>query len=158
MKHPENQFTTEEIEKLCQLYMDCQLSVLEETELEYVLMQSDFDSPLINETKELMAVSRSFKLETTKPHKSIWTWALRVAACAAIALGAFALFQHINIDRDDDYCIVYVAGKRASAKEAHIIAEADVAKMQKFMQVVNEQQTQEEAKVEQFMNHINQPR
>lgn len=158
MKYPENQFTTEEIEKLCQLYMDCQLSLLEEIELEYVLMQSDFDSPLINETKEIMAVSRPFKLKATKPHKSVWTWPLRVAACAAIALGTFALFQHINIDRDDDNCIVYVAGKRATAEEAHIIAEADVAKMQKFMQVVNEQQTQEEAKVEQFMNHINQPR
>ncbi len=60
MKHPENQFTIEEVEKLCQLYMDCQLSVLEETELEYVLMQSDFDSPLINETKEIMAVLRAF--------------------------------------------------------------------------------------------------
>lgn len=158
MKHLDNQFTIEEVEKLCQLYMDCQLSVLEETELEYVLMLSDFDSPLINETKKIMAVSRSFKLKVTKPHKSIWTWPLRVAACAAIVLGTFALFQHININRDDDNCIVYVAGKRASAKEAHIIAEADVAKMQKFMQVVNEQQTQEEAKVEQFMNHINQPR
>ncbi len=158
MKHPENQFTIEEVEKLCQLYMDCQLSVLEETELEYVLMQSDFDSPLINETKEIMAVSRSFKLEVSKPHKNVWSWPLRVAACAAIVLGTFALFQHININRDDSNCIVYVAGKRASAKEAHIIAEADVAKMHKFMQVVNEQQAQEEAKVEQFMNHINQPR
>lgn len=158
MKHPENQFTIEEVEKLCQLYMDCQLSVLEETELEFVLMQSDFDSPLINETKELMAVSRSFKLEASKPHKSIWSWALRVAACAAIVLGAFALFQHININRDNGNCIVYVAGKRVCAEEAHIIAEADVAKMQQFMRVVNEQQAQEEAKVEQFMNHINQPR
>ena len=158
MKHPENQFTIEEVEKLCQLYMDCQLSVLKEIELEYVLMQSDFDSPLINETKEIMAVSRSFKFKATKLHKSIWSWPLRVAACAAIVLGIFALFQHININRDDSNCIVYVAGKRTSAKEAHIIAEADVAKMQLFMQVVNEQQAQEEAKVEQFMNHINQPR
>lgn len=158
MKHPENQFTIEEVEKLCQLYMDCQLSVLEETELEFVLMQSDFDSPLINETKELMAVSRSFKLEASKPHKSIWSWALRVAACAAIVLGALALFQHININRDNGNCIVYVAGKRVCAEEAHIIAEADVAKMQQFMRVVNEQKAQEEAKVEQFMNHINQSR
>ena len=158
MKQPDNQFTTQEVNKLCRLYMDCQLSVLEETELEYVLMQSDFDSPLINETKELMAVSRSFKLETTKPHKSIWTWALRVAACAAIALGAFALFQHININKYDSNCIVYDAGKRASVDEAHKIAEADVAKMHQFMQVINEQQTQEETKVEQFMNHINQSR
>ncbi len=42
MKHPDNQFTIKEVEKLCQLYQECQLSVLEETELEYVLMQSDY--------------------------------------------------------------------------------------------------------------------
>ena len=158
MKNLDNQFTIKEIERLCQLYMDCQLSVLEEAELEYTLMQSDFDSQLINETKKLMAVSRSFKLEESKPHKSVWNWVLRVAACAAIVLGAFAMSQHINITRDDGNCIVYVAGKRASAEEAHIIAEADVAKMQQFMQAVNEQKVQEEAKVEQFMNHINQSR
>ena len=34
MKHPDNQFTIEEVERLCQLYQDCQLSILEETELE----------------------------------------------------------------------------------------------------------------------------
>ena len=156
MKHPDNQFTIEEVEKLCQLYMDCQLSVLEETELEYVLLQSDFDSPLINETKELMAVSRSFKLKATKPHKSIWSWPLRVAACVAVVLGAFALFQHININRDDDNCIIYVAGKRTSGEEALKIAKDDVIRMQKFILTVNDQQAHEKAKVEQFMNQINQ--
>lgn len=157
MKNLDNQFKIEEVEKLCQLYLDCQLTVLEETELEYVLMQSNIDLPLISETLELMAVSRSFKLEATKPHKSLWTWALRVAACTAFLLGAFSLF-HINVNRNDYNCIVYVAGKRASTEEAHKIAEADVVKMQQFLQVVNEQQSQEEAKVEQFMNQINQSR
>ena len=161
MKHPDNQFTIEEVEKLCQLYMDCQLSLLEETELEYVLMQSDFESPLINETKVMMAVSRSFKLKATKPHKSIWTWGLRVAACAALILGTIAIFRfnsHKDLNHCNENCIVYVAGERVNSKEAQKIAEADVAKMQKFMQVVNERQAQEEAKVEQFMNYINQTR
>ena len=38
MKQNANHITLEEAEQLCRLYMDCQLSVLEETELEYVLM------------------------------------------------------------------------------------------------------------------------
>ena len=156
MKHPDNQFTIEEVEKLCQLYMDCQLSVLEETELEYVLMQSDFDSPLINETKELMAVSRSFKLKATKPHKSIWSWPLRLAACGTIALSAFTLFCHINFKINNDNCIVYVEGKRTSGEEALKIAKDDVVRMQKFILTVNDQQAHEKAKVEQFMNQINQ--
>lgn len=152
------QFTTEEVEKLCELYLDCRLSVLEETELEYVLMHCDFDSPIVNETKEMMAVSRAIKLEAVRPHKSFWTWSLRVAACVAIALGVFAIFNPVNTNENDDSCIVYVEGKRASGEEAQKIAEADVAKMQQFIEVVNEQQVQEEAKVEEFMNHINQSR
>ena len=158
MKHPDNQFTIEEVEKLCQLYQECQLSVLEETELEYVLMQTDFDSPLINETKELMAVSRLCKPTAAKPRKNIGTWAFRAAACAAIVLSSFAVWHKIWLKPKNGDCIVYVAGERVNSKEAQKIAEADVAKMQKFMQVVNERQAQEEAKVEQFMNYINQTR
>ena len=39
MKQYTRHITVEEAEQLCRLYIDCQLSVLEETELEYVLMQ-----------------------------------------------------------------------------------------------------------------------
>ena len=158
MKHPDNQFTIEEVEKLCQLYQECQLSVLEETELEYVLMQTDFDSPLINDTKELMAVSRLFKPKAAKPQKNVGNWAFRAAACVAIVLSSFAVWHKLWLNPKNGDCIVYVAGEKASAEEAHKIAEADVVKMQQFMQVVNEQQTQEEIKVEQFMNHINKSR
>lgn len=152
------QFTTEEVERLCELYLDCRLSILEEMELEYVLKHCDFDSPIVNETKEMMVVSRAIKLEAVRPHKSFWTWSLRVAACVAIVLGVFAIFNPVNTNENDDRCIVYVEGKRASGEEAQKIAEADVAKMQQFIEVVNEQQVQEEAKVEEFMNHINQSR
>ena len=156
MKHPENQFTIEEVEKLCQLYQECQLSILEETELEYVLMQSDFDSPLINDTKELMAVSRLCKPKAAKPRENIGTWAFRAAACAAIVLSSHAVYHKLWHNLQNGDCIAYVAGEKASAEEAHKIAEADVAKMQQFMQVINERQAQEKAKVEQFMNQINQ--
>jgi len=158
MKHPDNQFTIEEVEKLCQLYQECQLSVLEETELEYILMHSDIDSPLINDTKELMAVSRLCKPTAAKPQKNVGNWAFRAAACVAIVLSSFAVWHKLWLNPKNGDCIVYVAGEKASAEEAHKIAEADVAKMQQFMQVVNEQQTQEEIKVEQFMNHINKSR
>ena len=158
MKHPENQFTIEEVEKLCQLYQECQLSMLEETELEYILMQSNIDSPLINDTKELMAVSRLCKPTAAKPQKNVGNWAFRAAACVAIVLSSFAVWHKLWLNPKNGDCIVYVAGEKVSYEEAHKIAEADVAKMQQFMQVVNEQQTQEETKVEQFMNHINKSR
>ena len=156
MKDVNNQFTLLEIEHLSQLYHDCQLTLLEESELEYVLMQCNYDSPLVNQTKEFMAISRSLKLNTSKPQKNAWSRLLRVAACVAIVSGTFVIFQYINLNRDNDKCIVYVSGERVSSDIAHQIAEADVAKMQQFMQTINEQQAHEEAKVEQFMNHINQ--
>ncbi|MBP5560952.1 MAG: hypothetical protein J6X70_04030 [Muribaculaceae bacterium] len=154
MRHHDAQFNLKEVEKLCQLYQDCQLTVLEETELEYVLAHCDFDSPVIKETKGLMTVSRSVKFAANeKPHKSVWKWVPRVAACAALVLGIAAIY-HAN--QSNDNCIVYVSGEKANDEIAHEIAEADVAKMQQFMQVVNEQKAAEEEKVKQFTNHINQ--
>lgn len=156
MTFSEINITIEEVEKLCQLYQDSQLSVLEETELEYVLMHCDYDSPIIGETKELMTISHSIKLmEIKQPHKHLWTWAMRVAASMAIMFGTIALFRQISLNAESNDCIVYVAGERASDKDAHKIAETDVVKMQRFIQVVNKQKTTEQAKVEKFMNHIN---
>ncbi|MBR5087037.1 MAG: hypothetical protein IKX31_08535 [Muribaculaceae bacterium] len=161
MKHSDEQFTIEEVERLCQLYFDSQLSVREEMELEYVLLCSTFKSPIINETKNVMEVSQIIKFaKARRTNISNWVWALRAAACVAIILGTITIYSHFNINRssDNNYCIVYVSGKKASDEDAHKIAEADVAKMQQFMHIVNEKKIQEEAKVEQFMNHINQSR
>ena len=73
MKQNARHITIEEAEQLCRLYMDCQLSVLEETELEYVLMQSELDSPLISETRMLMGISRSVNFQTPKKRLFL-TW------------------------------------------------------------------------------------
>ena len=66
MKQYTRHITVEEAEQLCRLYIDCQLSVLEETELEYVLMQSGLDSPLISETRTMMGISRSVNFQMPK--------------------------------------------------------------------------------------------
>ena len=54
---------------------------------------------------------------------------------------------------DNSDCIVYVAGQKASGDEAQAIAEADVAKMERFMRTVEQQNAAEEEKVNQFMQH-----
>ncbi|MBR5030576.1 MAG: hypothetical protein IKT03_01135 [Muribaculaceae bacterium] len=154
-------FTIEEVEKLCQLYLDCQMSILEETELEYVLMHFDFCTPLIDETKKLMMVSHSVKFDKKQRKRSTFLgWSMSAAACLAMILGTIAFYRQSaknNLNGfSDDFCIVYVSGKRASHDDAQKIAEADVAKMQQFMLIINEKQNQEETKVEHFMNQINQ--
>ena len=80
--------------------MDCQLSVLEETELEYVLMRSELDSPLLHETRALMGISRSVYLQAKK--KSLFVaWGWRSAACVAILIGCVALLRnHVTTEKD----------------------------------------------------------
>ena len=100
MKQNAKHITMEEAEQLCRLYMDCQLSVLEETELEYVLMRSELDSPLLSETRALMGISRSVNLQAKK--KSLFvTWGWRAAACVAILIGCVALLiNHVTTEKD----------------------------------------------------------
>lgn len=155
MKQYTRHITVEEAEQLCRLYIDCQLSVLEEAELEYVLMQSELDSPLISETRTMMGISRSVNLQMSKKHLFL-TWGWRVAACVAILIGSIALLQnHITNETD---CIAYVEGTEISGEKAKVIAEADVARMEQFMRTVETQRATEQAKVEQFMNHKNNSR
>lgn len=100
MKQKAKHITMEEAEQLCRLYMDCQLSVLEETELEYVLMRSELDSPLLHETRAMMGISRSVNLQTKKKRLFV-TWGWRAAACVAILIGCVALLRnHVTTEKD----------------------------------------------------------
>lgn len=155
MKQAMRYITVEEIEQLCRLYMDCRLSVLEETELEYVLLRSEMDSPLINDTRMLMKISR--QVNRPMPRKNLLlTWWWRVAAAVVFLIGSIALLQNRTTSETD--CIAYVEGIEVGGEEAKVIAEADVARMEKFMLMVEKQKATEQAKVEQFMNHNNSSR
>ena len=65
MKDKNIELSVGELETLCNLYIECKLSVLEETELYYVLLKKDKDSALINETKAIMGIER--KIADSKP-------------------------------------------------------------------------------------------
>ena len=80
-----------------------------------------------------------------------WRWSAAAAACLALVLGTTLLFNNKITDNSD--CIVFVAGQKASGDEAQAIAEADVVKMEQFMQTVAQQNAAEEEKVNQFMQH-----
>ena len=79
-----------------------------------------------------------------------WLWGGASAACLALLLGCYAW---LNIAPGDTDCIVYAQGKMLVGEAAQTIAEADVAKMESFMQAIKAQRAAEEAKVQQFMNH-----
>ena len=125
MKQNAKHITIEEAEQLCRLYMDCQLSVLEETELEYVLMQSELDSPLLRETRALMGISRSVNLQAKKKHLFV-SWGWRAAACAAILIGCVALLRnHVTTETD---AIANKKGTELSVEKTKDIAKIEAAK------------------------------
>ena len=125
MKQNAKHITLEEAGQLCRLYMDCRLSVLEETELEYVLMQSELDSPLLRETKALMGISRSVNLQAKKKRLFV-TWGWRVAACVAILIGCVALLMnHVTTETD---AIANKEGVELSVNTTKEIAQSEATK------------------------------
>lgn len=84
-----------------------------------------------------------------------WLWRAAAAACVAMIVGAAMFFNSRSAitPAGDSDCIVYVAGQKAGGNEAQAIAEADVARMEQFMQTVAQQNAAEQEKVNQFMQH-----
>ena len=103
-----------------------------------------------------MDISRSVRISNTVKRPSSYRllkWALRVAACVAILLGCVTILRN-SLATDDAECIVFVEGRQVSTEQARNIAEADVARMEQFMQTVATQRAVEEAKVKHFINTI----
>ena len=151
MKQNAKHITMEEAEQLCRLYMDCQLSVLEETELEYVLMQSELDSPLLRETRALMGLSRSVNLQAKKKRLFV-TWGWRAAACAAILIGCVALLRnHITTETD---AIANNKGTELSVEKTK-----DIAKIEAVKKEPQENKVKTEVRVEiEAAQTVSQPR
>ncbi|MBR6980597.1 MAG: hypothetical protein IKH88_12300 [Prevotella sp.] len=151
MKQNAKHITMEEAEQLCRLYMDCQLSVLEETELEYVLMQSELDSSLLSETRALMGISRSVNLQTKKKRLFV-TWGWRAAACAAILIGCAALLRnHVTTETD---AIANKEGVVLSVENTKGIAQSEATKKKPQESKVN---TEERVKIDAGQT-VSQPR
>ena len=151
MKQETRHMTVEEAEQLCRLYMDCQLSVLEETELEYVLMRSELDSPLLRETRALMGISRSVYLQAKK--KSLFViWGWRAAACVAILIGCVALLRkHVTTEKD--------AITNKERTEISVDRAEDIAKSEATKKEPQESKVKTEEKVEiETAQSVSQPR
>ena len=114
--------------------MDCQLSVLEETELEYLLMRSELDSPLLHETRALMGISRSVYLQAKKKRLFV-AWGWRAAACVAILIGCVALLRkHVTTEKD---AITNKERTELSVKTTNDIDKIEIAKKEPQESKVN---------------------
>lgn len=162
MKGQDVKLTLRETEELCRLFMDCKLSVLEETELEYVLSNLDYHSPLIDEVRELMAVPIS--LGVTQPSKPASatkrTWAKRFSYFSVAASIALLIGIGFNLNRHDESSqfhsgavyIAYAGGKQLNTEDAKKQVEEDILSADAFIREMEELEAQEVEMADNFIN------
>ncbi|MDE6810974.1 MAG: hypothetical protein K2J15_01340 [Muribaculaceae bacterium] len=163
MKNNDIILSKQEIERLCEAYLDCRLSVFEETELEFLLGNSEYSSPVINEVRILMGIQSSFtkRAKTSTFHKKQYLWrklniSLRVAASAAIILvSAFAIYFGISAAdsfSSDSVYIAYAGGQRLNENQTLAQIEADMKEAEAFMNHIAEVEALEQTKIDNFFN------
>lgn len=159
MKTPES-LSQQEIEKLCLAYMDCQLSLLQEKELELVLMDSDLTSPIIAETRALMALSsqmaQSYVASTGKPKitQRFFQWA---SVAVSVALVAFCSTFYITttLTRENPEEIhAFVDGKYLAGSDAFaIVKNTEDETMRMYKSILKDTKT-EQRLCDQYINSI----
>lgn len=135
MKTDELNLTIDELDKLCRLYMDCELSVLEEKELEYVLSRTNLSSPAIDDVRDIMKidVSGHSHPETVVPRVSRrWKYISRIAASVTVAL-SIALFFNPSDNNPATYIEAYSHGKQLDGEEAVLSTGIAMAKADSLM-------------------------
>lgn len=145
MKENQTHLSLEETERLCRLYMECRLSLLEETELQYVLGKLEYSSPIINEAKTIMDISLSHHIKNEEadrvPTARKRKWRMRHTVVAASAAAVLALGSSLWLftDRHDDYyCQVFENGKELGRNTAMSMAETEMQRIDNFIEKMME--------------------
>ncbi len=144
----------EETEHLCRLYMDCQLTLLEETELQYVLGFLDYSSPIIDETRSLMDISLSCEMDQKEQihkkskKKGLIKRMLYVAASIVVVLSVgVPIYTHFK-QESDLYCQVFFHGQEMSKDKALAIAESELARIDQFFENIENIESEQQQKIE----------
>lgn len=120
----DTEFKPEEIDMLCQLYLDGQLSRQEEVSLRCLLLSQGHLSQLGQLVLRLMIAERQFALSVKKKNPGKIWWSVGVVASVAllISVGCFYLIPR-QVDDSDQTYVVWVDGQKIVGDEARIIAE-----------------------------------
>ena len=160
MKEQEVKLTLQETEQLCRLYMDCRLTVLEETELQYVLGKLHYSSPCIDEVRMLMGltVKPSSNKSTQKYFSLIRNrTALSIAASfTVLIIAAVALFNNKAIKEPvkSGLYIAYANGDKVSNEQTVKQVTADMKTAEDFLKHISELEAIEQKMVYNFLNQI----
>ena len=158
MKTQDVNLTLQETEQLCRLYMECRLTVLEETELQYVLGKLPYSSPCIDEVRMLMGitikhkagnpVNKHFPFMGNRPIYSV------AASIMILLVAGLTLFsnRHIHKESDTEYYIAYVGGQRLSDESARLQIEAEQKSVDDFMEKMAESESRNKQMIDNFFN------
>lgn len=152
MKETDHILSLLETEQLCQMYLDCRLSVLEEQELKYVLSRIEYTSSLIDEVRGVMGIEEKIvekKMPSAKLKRthSIYNYKLFLGIAASFALLiviAISLFRNSSVHYpDDSYYIAYADGQRLSEEEAKRQIFTEIQAADEFVREMDEMEHQE---------------
>ncbi len=150
--------TIQEVELLCQAYIDCHLSLKQEKELELILLASDLSSPLITEARALMGMStlmslRAHKDDNIKKNKLPLFKYSAIAACFAIIMVCAGYFYFVSLPNKEDYDVyACVDGKILTGHEAQtIVNETEKETMRMYRSIIEEAEAEQRI-TEQYIN------
>lgn len=150
--------TLQEIEQLCQAYLDCRLSRLQEKELELVLLCSNYTTAIISETRSLMGLTallthpKANSIKKTKHH--VFKYAGIAACFATITIGITYYFHSSQryVQGQDVY--VCVDGKELTGYVAQtIINDTEEETMNMFRDIIKDAENEQRLS-EQYINSI----
>lgn len=160
MKDNNHILTPQETEQLCRLYLDCALSVQEETELQYVLGKLPYSSPIIDDVRAMMGI-QSLMPQMRAPSKrkmraKVWTRPLYIGIAASVALllgiGIPAIYKtSTSGNTGEPLYIAYSDGQRMNDEQSMIQVQADMKRAEEFMRHIEELETREQEKLEHFI-------
>ena len=173
MKDNDNILTLQETEDLCRLYLECQLSVLEEKELRYILTKVNYTSPVIEEAKQSMIAEGLLSMNRKVKKKIHLTWLRRTAGIAAsliiiFTVSIFIMDKGDNIQlahqpkesqvssrsNDSDLVIAYEGGRKLNPEESEKAVNESLKKAEALMAMAQTKEREDELKQEFFMQLI----
>lgn len=148
--------TLQEAEQLCRLYMECRLSVLEETELCYVLQKLPYTSPCIDDARLLMGISLAAPavvkaVSRRRPRRRL-LWAAAAAACVAVMFSAKAFFTPAPAQHR---CVAYIHGRMYTGERAEAELQKNLAATEAFIQRLEAVIAEQNERIEYILNHKN---
>ncbi len=175
MKDKDTILSLQETEELCRMYMECQLSVLEETELQYILGELSYTSPVIEEAREAMiaegVVFNKRKAQRKAQKKTGFRWnrqLISIAASLAIVLSFsiiiatqsreigfpatdMGIAQTID-SSSDEIVIAYEGGKQLDPIASQKAVDESLKKAEALMAMAKAIEREDEIKQKYIMN------